>query len=142
MTKQSTLPDPVDVHVGERMRILRKARSLSQGALADALGITFQQVQKYERGANRVSASMLQRAARAMGVPVATFFEGLDQNESSVSDLATMANRAQAAAAAVPSVTKIGFLSTADRALVGNLIDRLAEASNVSVGSVNQLAAE
>src|ERR1700712_2541885 len=56
-------PDPIDVEVGARIRVRRKYLSLSQSALADALGLTFQQVQKYERGANRVSASMLVKIA-------------------------------------------------------------------------------
>jgi transcriptional regulator with XRE-family HTH domain len=52
-------PNPIDVEVGARIRIRRKALGLSQSAVADALGLTFQQIQKYERGANRISASML-----------------------------------------------------------------------------------
>ncbi|MDH4385276.1 MAG: helix-turn-helix transcriptional regulator [Caulobacter sp.] len=64
-------PDPIDVAVGARMRMRRKTLGLTQTALAEALGITFQQVQKYERGANRVSASMLVRAAKRLECPVA-----------------------------------------------------------------------
>jgi len=67
----------VDVHVGLRIRIRRKALGHSQQSLADALGLTFQQVQKYERGVNRVSASKLFDIARFLGVPVGFFFEGL-----------------------------------------------------------------
>ncbi len=61
-------PDPIDIAVGLRLRELRKARGMSQEALGKALGITFQQIQKYERGSNRISASMLVKAARALGV--------------------------------------------------------------------------
>jgi transcriptional regulator with XRE-family HTH domain len=68
---QLSSPDPIDVAVGARMRMRRKTLGLTQTALADALGITFQQVQKYERGANRVSASMLVRAAKRLDCPVA-----------------------------------------------------------------------
>jgi transcriptional regulator with XRE-family HTH domain len=64
-------PDPIDVAVGARMRMRRKTLGLTQTALAEALGITFQQVQKYERGANRVSASMLVKAAARLDCPVA-----------------------------------------------------------------------
>ena len=64
-------PDPIDVAVGARVRMRRKTLGLTQTALAEALGITFQQVQKYERGANRVSASMLVRAAKRLECPVA-----------------------------------------------------------------------
>ena len=59
--KPEGLADPVDIAVGARIRLLRKLRGLSQQALAEAAGVTFQQIQKYERGANRVSASMLAR---------------------------------------------------------------------------------
>ena len=62
---------------GERVRSARKSKGLSQTDLAEALGLTFQQVQKYERGTNRISASMLYRAARFMSVKPGYFFEGL-----------------------------------------------------------------
>jgi transcriptional regulator with XRE-family HTH domain len=61
-------PDPIDVEVGINLRRARRDRGLSQAEVGDALGITFQQVQKYERGANRVSASMLVKAARFLGI--------------------------------------------------------------------------
>jgi transcriptional regulator with XRE-family HTH domain len=64
-------PDPIDVAVGARLRIQRRQLDLSQGHLAAALGITFQQVQKYERGKNRVSASMLVKAAAVLKTSVA-----------------------------------------------------------------------
>lgn len=70
-------PNPVDVYVGVKIRARRKTLGLSQEQLADALGLTFQQVQKYERGRNRVSASKLHAAAIALQVPPAYFFEGL-----------------------------------------------------------------
>jgi transcriptional regulator with XRE-family HTH domain len=63
-------PDPIDVEVGARIRVRRKYLSLSQSALAEALGLTFQQVQKYERGANRVSASMLVKIATRLETTV------------------------------------------------------------------------
>ena len=72
--KADTVADPVDVAVGARIRLLRKMRNMSQQALAEAAGVTFQQIQKYERGANRVSASMLARIAGALQAPVAEMF--------------------------------------------------------------------
>ena len=69
----------VDVHVGGRLRELRLAKGLSQQALAVDLGLSFQQVQKYERGRNRVSASMLYKAAARLDVPIDAFFDGLDR---------------------------------------------------------------
>src|SRR3982751_2093089 len=70
-------PNPVDLHVGSRVRMGRKMLGISQERLAEALGLTFQQVQKYERGANRVSASKLYEIARFLNAPVSYFFEGL-----------------------------------------------------------------
>jgi transcriptional regulator with XRE-family HTH domain len=72
--KPEALADPIDIAVGARIRLLRKVRGLSQQALAEAAGVTFQQIQKYERGANRVSASMLSRIAAALDAPVAEMF--------------------------------------------------------------------
>ncbi|HEX3700680.1 MAG TPA: helix-turn-helix domain-containing protein [Phenylobacterium sp.] len=74
MSRSETPADPIDVAVGARIRLFRKMRGLSQQALAEAAGVTFQQIQKYERGANRVSASMLARIAAALNAPVAELF--------------------------------------------------------------------
>jgi transcriptional regulator with XRE-family HTH domain len=70
-------PNPVDLHVGARVRMRRRLRGVSQEKLADSLGLTFQQVQKYERGANRISASKLYEIAASLQTPVGYFFEGL-----------------------------------------------------------------
>lgn len=72
-----TVPNPIDVHVGLRIRLRRKELGVSQERLAEAIGLTFQQVQKYERAANRVSASKLYEMARALETSTAYFFEGL-----------------------------------------------------------------
>ena len=80
-------PNPVDLHVGGRVRMRRKMLGISQERLADALGLTFQQVQKYERGANRISASKLYEIARFLSAPIAYFFEGLtDPTEAGGAD--------------------------------------------------------
>ena len=70
-------PNPIDIHVGSRVRMRRKLMGVSQEKLAEALGLTFQQVQKYERGVNRVSASKLFETSRFLGVEVSYFFDGL-----------------------------------------------------------------
>ena len=70
-------PNIVDLHVGMRIRLRRRAVSVSQEKLAEALGLTFQQVQKYERGLNRVSASKLYDIARTLNASISYFFEGL-----------------------------------------------------------------
>lgn len=69
-------PNPIDRHVGSRVRMRRMMLSMSQEKLGDALGLTFQQVQKYEKGANRIGASRLQQIARILQVPVSFFFDG------------------------------------------------------------------
>jgi len=69
---------PVDVHVGGRVRLRRVFLGYSQEKLANALGLTFQQIQKYERGANRISASKLYELSRILSVPVTYFFEGVE----------------------------------------------------------------
>jgi transcriptional regulator with XRE-family HTH domain len=68
-------PNPIDVHVGARIRLRRNMLGMSQERLGESLGITFQQIQKYEKGTNRVGASRLQAIARILSVPVAFFFE-------------------------------------------------------------------
>ena len=70
-------PNYIDVHVGSRIRMRRQIVSMSQEKLGELLGITFQQVQKYEKGSNRISASRLFYAAKILGVPVQAFFEDL-----------------------------------------------------------------
>ena len=74
------MPDPVDIHVGERVRARRLLCGMSQEAFANKLGVTFQQVQKYERGANRISASRLYKISRILNVPVSYFFEDVGQS--------------------------------------------------------------
>lgn len=69
-------PDPTDKHVGSRVRMRRMMLGMSQEKLGDALGLTFQQVQKYEKGTNRIGASRLHHTAHILQVPVAFFFEG------------------------------------------------------------------
>ncbi|HWN49808.1 MAG TPA: helix-turn-helix transcriptional regulator [Xanthobacteraceae bacterium] len=74
MTKKA--PNPIDKHVGSRVRMRRMMLGMSQEKLGDALELTFQQVQKYEKGTNRIGASRLQQISQILQVPVAFFFEG------------------------------------------------------------------
>ncbi len=73
------MPHPVDVHVGKRVRHRRWLIGMTQQQLAERVGIKFQQIQKYETGANRISASRLWDIAEALDVPVSFFFEGLEE---------------------------------------------------------------
>jgi transcriptional regulator with XRE-family HTH domain len=72
------LPNPIDVHVGARIRLRRSLLGMTQGTVAARLGITFQQLQKYERGLNRVSSSRLYDLCRVLDVQVVYFFDGID----------------------------------------------------------------
>ena len=69
-------PNPIDRHVGSRVRMRRMMMGMSQEKLGEAIGLTFQQVQKYEKGTNRIGASRLQQISQTLQVPVAFFFEG------------------------------------------------------------------
>ena len=77
-------PHAVDRYVGDRVRMRRKMQGMSQEKLGDALGLTFQQVQKYEKGTNRIGAGRLQQIASIQQVPISFFFEGAPGSSSSV----------------------------------------------------------
>jgi transcriptional regulator with XRE-family HTH domain len=93
--ERESRPSPIDVHVGARVRLRRTLLGMSQERLGDALGLTFQQVQKYERGVNRVGASRLFDISRVLDVPISFFFddmpEGMDATRSRVRAAACMA---------------------------------------------------
>lgn len=75
------LPNPIDVHVGARVRMRRMLIAMSQEKLGESLGLTFQQVQKYEKGTNRIGASRLYQIGSVLGVPIEYFFEGVESGE-------------------------------------------------------------
>ncbi len=77
-------PNPVDVHVGGRVRLRRTLLGLSQEKLGEAVGLTFQQIQKYERGANRIGASRLFEFSRILEVPVSFFFDDMPEGQAVV----------------------------------------------------------
>lgn len=75
MVVEKRKPNPIDIHVGSRVRLRRTMSGMSQEKLGDALGITFQQIQKYEKGANRIGASRLQQISNVLNTPISFFFE-------------------------------------------------------------------
>jgi transcriptional regulator with XRE-family HTH domain len=77
------IPNPIDVHVGSRVRMRRMMVGMSQEKLGDALGLTFQQIQKYEKGTNRIGASRLHQIAAVLGVQIEFFYEGAPHSEAS-----------------------------------------------------------
>jgi transcriptional regulator with XRE-family HTH domain len=88
MTSNARAPDAViDAHLGQRIRRRRRQLGLTQQQLANACGVRFQQIQKYESGANRIAASRLWKIARALHTPLPDFFEGLPEDpEAAISD--------------------------------------------------------
>jgi transcriptional regulator with XRE-family HTH domain len=88
----SRTPDPIDIHVAARLRMRRMLQGVSQEALAARIGVTFQQIQKYEKGQNRIGASRLFQLAQALSAPVDYFFEGLptEQGETPPVDPAVL----------------------------------------------------
>lgn len=92
------VPSPVDIHVGSRVRLRRTLLGLSQEKLGEAVGLTFQQIQKYERGANRIGASRLFEFSRILDVPVSFFFDDMSDRVSGADGAAAgMADQPQAA---------------------------------------------
>ena len=94
MTGIDNLPHDVDLYVGGRVKMRRKFLGMSQEALAMIIGLTFQQVQKYERGANRISASKLFEMSQALKVPVTYFFEGFGDRDNNALRAESPAERA------------------------------------------------
>ena len=87
-------PDPIDRHVGSRIRMRRIMLGMSQETLGEALGLTFQQVQKYEKGTNRIGASRLWQIAETLGIPVESFYEGLQGGSGAAASLSDSAEHA------------------------------------------------
>ncbi|AZO51928.1 MAG: helix-turn-helix domain-containing protein [Mesorhizobium sp.] len=105
-------PHPVDVHVGRQIAAVRVQSDVSQVQLARSIGITFQQLQKYENARNRVSASMLYEIGRSLGVAVSRFFEGLPENGESGNE-----------ASRLRTDERIGFIASAEgRRLIEQLV--------------------
>ncbi|MBW6423331.1 helix-turn-helix domain-containing protein [Rhizobium sp. XQZ8] len=88
MIENKKKPNPIDIHVGSRIRLRRTMLGMSQEKLGESLGITFQQIQKYEKGTNRVGASRLQNISSILNVPVSFFFEDAPGDQSGQSGMA------------------------------------------------------
>jgi transcriptional regulator with XRE-family HTH domain len=112
-------PNPIDKHVGSRVRMRRMMLAMSQEKLGDALGLTFQQVQKYEKGTNRIGASRLQQISSILQVPVSFFFEGASQLDGS----------GQSEASDAPSPAYVSdFLATTDGLALTKAFMRIPDA--------------
>jgi transcriptional regulator with XRE-family HTH domain len=91
------VPNPIDRHVGARVRMRRMLAGVSQEKLGEGLGLTFQQVQKYEKGSNRISASRLQQIAKMLDVPVSFFFDGAPTGDTPTGGFSDSASTAYVA---------------------------------------------
>jgi transcriptional regulator with XRE-family HTH domain len=118
LTKKA--PNPTDKHVGSRVRMRRMMLGMSQEKLGDALGLTFQQVQKYEKGTNRIGASRVQQIAHILQVPVSFFFEGGPSPASS--------GRAEGMGEAPSPAYVSEFLSTSDGLALTKAFMRIEDA--------------
>jgi len=129
-------PNPIDKHVGSRVRMRRMMLGMSQEKLGDSLGLTFQQVQKYEKGTNRIGASRLQQISHILQVPVAFFFEGAPH-------LAGMPSPAGMDEAPSPAYVS-DFLATSDGLALTKAFMRIADAKlrRRIVDLVQQIAGE
>ncbi|WP_246179606.1 helix-turn-helix domain-containing protein [Microvirga thermotolerans] len=124
---QKKSPGPIDRHIGERLRLRRISLGMSQEKLGEALGLTFQQIQKYEKGANRIGASRLLAAAQVLGVGIEFFFDGLPDLEAPAGSGERIVN----AFLLIPESERLvrGFMRLPDgeaRRRVADLVDWLA----------------
>lgn len=110
-------PNPTDKHVGSRVRMRRMMLSMSQEKLGDALGLTFQQVQKYEKGTNRIGASRLQQISQILQVPVSFFFEGAPEPAQGLTGMAEAPSPTYAA----------DFLATSDGLAIAKAFMRIKD---------------
>ncbi|MEC9266823.1 helix-turn-helix domain-containing protein [Pacificispira sp.] len=118
------MPHPTDVYVGRRVREARVAKGMSQTDLGDKLGVSFQQVQKYEKGTNRIGASRLLQTSMALSVPVEYFFDGIDGVDADEGP-----NNAKLSRKAIATATKLHQIpDDAMRREIIRLIDVAAEA--------------
>lgn len=117
-------PNPTDLHVGRRVAERRQALRYSQAELAQAVGVTFQQIQKYERGANRIAASRLWEMADFLNVDLNYFFEGLGETDAVARDARKAATRQTAEIARLSPE-----LSPRNQKLVLDLVQQLARVS-------------
>lgn len=109
------VPQPIDIAVGARVRFIRQHHQMSQSDLGDRLGITFQQIQKYERGTNRIGSSRLAQIAEVFGVPVAKLFDGIEQGSGEMP--------AQFSAAEIRMIEAIRRLPSGAASEVVNMIE-------------------
>lgn len=121
LTSVKKVPNPIDIHVGSRVRMRRILLGMSQEKLGEALNLTFQQVQKYEKGTNRIGASRLQQISKTLNVPPSYFFDGAPSFEGGA-DRAGISGAAEASSSYV-----VDFLSTTEGLNLNRAFARIAD---------------
>ena len=121
--KGSRRPNPIDVHVGSRVRLRRMLLGISQEKLGERLGLTFQQVQKYEKGVNRIGASRLFDLSTVLAVPISFFYEAAPAGEARVQPIPGFAEAASNTDSAI-----LEFLSTREGLELNKAFSRIADA--------------
>jgi transcriptional regulator with XRE-family HTH domain len=140
---KSKEPNPVDLHVGDRIRLRRMLMGMSQQELGKALGLSFQQMQKYERGVNRVAASRLHDLSRVLDVPLSFFFDDI---KPATVDTASGSREAMAAGDALDPVPRETLELVREYYRIGpqirhRLLELMKAIANASVESVNRSTA-
>ena len=125
-------PNPIDKHVGSRVRMRRTLMGLTQEKLGEALGVTFQQVQKYEKGSNRIGAGRLQEISRTLNVPPSFFYEGAPSTGAGFADEAGATYVADFVATAEGLQLNRAFAKITDRRLRKRIIDLVVAIANAS----------
>ena len=118
-------PHPVDIHVGRRVRMRRNEVGMSKSNLADGLAITFQQVQKYERGTNRISTSKLYEIAIALETPITYFFEDLDLSDELAGESIANLERQQSYRSSKEGYDVIDAMSKLPRSMRSKIVSLL-----------------
>ena len=121
------LPNPIDKHVGSRVRMRRMMLGMSQSTLADGLDLTVQQVQKYEKGTNRISASRLQHISQILQLPVTFFFEGTPGQSKEKDDAPSLAYVTDFLATRNGLALTKAFMKIKDAKLRRNIVNLIEE---------------
>jgi transcriptional regulator with XRE-family HTH domain len=134
---EAMVPHPIDTHVGKRLRSRRTLLGMSQEKLGEAVGVTFQQIQKYERGLNRIGSSRLYEFARVLSNPVSYFFDGIEEvvGEAEVKSISDDKNRFEYESIANKEVLSLvrAFSGITDQKIRKDIISLVKSLSNAAV---------
>lgn len=124
--------DPIDVHVGHRVRLGRTLLGMSQEKLGEALNLTFQQIQKYERGTNRISSSKLFKLSKTLGVPISFFFDGIESGKDNALSQSIAVDTTIHTREALEHLRALHTLPMTSRKAISNLVKTIANDMKIS----------